>query len=155
VSQLYLEQTTALLMALHVALAKQRLELEHKYQQLEMISQCIESRLASAHSLVRLNLRGKSVVVEKKYLLSLGLTYFTVMLCSPPRDAESGYFIDQPYDGFDRIVDCLQGGDLSLNGLDSFSMDCVQSNLMYFRLPQQYSRHLYHFVGSLEYEHFL
>jgi hypothetical protein len=120
--QLYLEQTTALLMALHAALAKQRLGLEHKYQQLEMISQFIRNRLESVDSLVRLNLRGKVVVVEKEALLNAGLSCFTVLMCSEPRDTDSGYFIDRPYDGFDRIVSCLQGGDLSLNRLDSFSI---------------------------------
>jgi hypothetical protein len=64
-SQLYLEQTAAQLMSLHSALARQRLELENKYQQLEIIDHFIKSKLESVDSLVRLNLRGKAIVVEK------------------------------------------------------------------------------------------
>jgi WD40 repeat protein len=98
---------------------------------------------------IKLNLRGKIFETYRETLLHIEDTYFHAILSSGvwQPDAEGAYFIDQPPEGFDRIIEYLRSGVLSLEGLNKYEAKCVKRNMDYFRIPTQvkawdYSSHI-------------
>jgi hypothetical protein len=66
----------------------------------------------------RLELRGKIFTEDRKILMNVEGSYFHSMLSSSWRPNSDGvYVIDQPHEGFDRILDCLSTGRLHCKGL--------------------------------------
>lgn len=87
--------------------------------------------------IVRLKVGGDVFDVEKSVLLSVRDTYFYAMLSSGSwqPDADGAYSIDRPAVGFDRILEYLSSGILTLAGLTHLEEECVYDNLNYFLIP--------------------
>jgi WD40 repeat protein len=87
-------------------------------------------------SMIRLELRGKIFTVDRNILMNVKGTYFDSMLSSSwPPNADGVYVIDQPHEGFDRILDCLSTGKINCKGLTDHEIECVYYNLDYFLIP--------------------
>jgi hypothetical protein len=88
---------------------------------------------ASVTTVIALNLRGTLFQVETEHLNSY--TFFQALLFSEPAPSRDQYFIDRPFEGFDRIVNAMRGGELSYEGLNDYEAQCIDGNLKYFQLP--------------------
>jgi WD40 repeat protein len=86
------------------------------------------------NDMVTLNVRGTLFVVKTEHLTASPNIFFQALVYSNLYPKEH-YFIDRPYEGFDRIVNALKGEKLSYEGLNDYEAQCVESNLIYFRLP--------------------
>jgi BTB/POZ domain len=86
---------------------------------------------------MKLNLRGKLFDTSKDVLVKAGSTYFSLLLSSPlfELDCDGVYFIDRTSVGFGRILDYMNTGVLSLEGLNKYDVDCIYDNLDYFKIP--------------------
>jgi WD40 repeat protein len=93
--------------------------------------------LENTTSKVTLSLRGKVFIVEKDILTNAKGTYFNGLLSSGvwQPNSDGVYVIDRPSEGFDRILDCLETGNLSCKGLTDYEIDCAYGNLDYFLIP--------------------
>jgi WD40 repeat protein len=86
--------------------------------------------------MIKLELRGKVFTVDRNILMNVKGTYFDSMLSSSWQpNADGVYVIDQPHEGFDRILDCLSTGKINCKGLTDHEIDCVYYNLDYFLIP--------------------
>jgi WD40 repeat protein len=86
----------------------------------------VESREA-----VALNMRGILFIIDSKFLD----IFFHTLIYSDPDPIRGHYFIDRPYEGFDRIVNAMRGEELSYDGLNDYEAQCINANVNYFRLP--------------------
>jgi WD domain, G-beta repeat/BTB/POZ domain len=87
-------------------------------------------------SMIKLELRGKIFTVDRNILMNVKGTYFDSMLSSSWQpNADGVYVIDQPHEGFDRILDCLATGKINCKGLTDHEIECVYYNLDYFLIP--------------------
>jgi BTB/POZ domain len=86
---------------------------------------------------MKLNLRGKLFDTSKEVLVKAGCTYFSLLISSPffELDCEGAYFIDRTSIGFDRILEYMNTGSLSVEGLNKYDVDCMYDNLDYFKIP--------------------
>jgi BTB/POZ domain len=86
---------------------------------------------------IKLNLRGKLYDTSKDILVKAGSAYFSLLLSSPffELDCDGAYFIDRTSIGFDRILQYMNTGALSLEGLNKYDVDCMYDNLDYFKIP--------------------
>lgn len=84
-------------------------------------------------AVITLNLRGTCFLVDRDVLARHEHSYFHALLCAAcPPLREGAYFIDRPFEGFERIIDFLTSGELSLTALGRYEWECVRSNLAYF-----------------------
>jgi hypothetical protein len=89
---------------------------------------------ASVTTVITLNLRGTLFQVETEHLNAY--PFFQALLFSDPAPSRDQYFIDRPFEGFDRIVNAVrEGGELSYEGLNDYEAQCIDDNLKYFQLP--------------------
>lgn len=110
-----------------------------KLNHLESTQQLIKENAAKSPSIVKLNVRGKMFQIYRSGLERIEGNYFQSMLASPEyQPGEDGaYFIDRPYEAFERILLYLSDGVLSFEGLNSFEARILRSNLDYFKLRPQ------------------
>jgi WD40 repeat protein len=87
--------------------------------------------------MIKLDLRGKVFTADRHILINVSGTYFDGMLSSGAwlPNSDGVYVIDQPHEGFDRILDCLSTGELNCKGLSDYEIDCLYQNLDYFLIP--------------------
>lgn len=114
--------------------------LDHTHRSFkEARSAGVERGAAVASSRVRLSVRGKVFWADASSLLRVDGSFFQAMVSSevwlPTHDG--AYFIDRPYEGFERILDFLRSGVLALDGLNAHELQCVEGNLEYFRIRSQ------------------
>jgi hypothetical protein len=81
---------------------------------------------------VTLNIRGTLFVVDTKYLDNI---FFHILINSDPAPIRGHYFIDRPFEGFDRILNAMRGEAISYEGLNDYEAQCIDANLKYFQLP--------------------
>lgn len=100
-------------------------------------------------SVVRLRVEGQLFQVEKEALLRYDHTYFHGLFSSSGwrTDADGAYSIDTPAMGFDRILEYLSSGKLSVDGLTQSEVECMYSSLDYLLIP--YKRHWKYDTHSL------
>jgi WD domain, G-beta repeat len=87
--------------------------------------------------MIKLELREKIFTVDRDILVNVSGTYFSGMLSSGvwQPNSDGVYVIDRPSEGFDRILDCLESGLLTCEGLTDYEIECVYANLDYFLSP--------------------
>lgn len=105
-------------------------------ERLEELQRQMRESAASAEDLVRLNVRGKVFQTHKSHFLRVEGTFFYCMLASevwkPGKDGS--YFIDRPYEAFERIIQYLSDGELSFEGLNQYEARMLRENLDFFQI---------------------
>jgi hypothetical protein len=91
----------------------------------------------AADTTITLNLRGKVFKTYKETLLKKEGTFFYNMLSSGEwlPDEKGEYFIDRGPEGFERILEYLNSGELNYKGLNEYENKILQANLDYFQFP--------------------
>ena len=86
---------------------------------LERLMQLMRDSASRAEDTVKLNLRGRVFQTHRSTLTRIEGTYFERMLRSGEwKPGEDGaYFIDRPYEGFERILEYLHSGIGCVSGL--------------------------------------
>jgi hypothetical protein len=100
--------------------------------------QDMETRMKAAveaPSVVSLNMRGTLFVVETEHLTASSNIFVRILIYSDPTPVRGHYFIDRPFEGFDRIVSAMRGKGISYERLNDYEVQCIDANLNYFRLP--------------------
>jgi WD40 repeat protein len=123
--------TIQLLQALEIELDKKLNYLLALYNYMQGMEACVKKRIDATAS-VKLNMRGTVFVVDTKYLDNI---FFHILIFSDPAPIRGHYFIDRPFEGFDRIVNAIRGEVLSFEGLNDYEVQYIDANLEYFRLP--------------------
>ena len=110
-----------------------------KLKHLESTLELIKENASKSPSIVKLNVRGKMFQIYRSGLERIAGNYFQSMLASEEyKPGEDGaYFIDRPYEAFERILLYLSDDMLSFEGLNSFEARILRSNLDYFKLRPQ------------------
>lgn len=105
-------------------------------KRLEELQKIIKEHAERAPSVVKLNVRGKVFQIYRSGLERIEGNYFQLMLASEEWQPEEdgAYFIDRPYEAFERILLYLSDGLLSYEGLNSFESRILKENLDYFKL---------------------
>ena len=105
-------------------------------RRLESLRKQMRENAEKAEEVVRLNVRGKVFQTHKSHLLRLEGNYFYCMLASdiwkPGKDGS--YFIDRPYEAFERIIQYLSDGELSFEGLNQYEARMLRDNLDFFQI---------------------
>lgn len=105
-------------------------------QRLESLQRQMRESAAKAEDIVRLNVRGKLFQTHKSHFLRVEGTYFFCMLASevwkPGKDG--AYFIDRPYEAFERIIQYLSEGEMSFEGLNQYEARMLRENLDFFQI---------------------
>lgn len=103
--------------------------------------------------LVRLRVNGELFEVKKEILLRVKNTFFYGLLSSGgwQTDDDGAYLIDRPSFGFNRILEYLESGILSVKGMTPLEEECIYGNLDFFLIP--YIRH-WHYDTQLPIEGF-
>jgi hypothetical protein len=84
---------------------------------------------------VTLNMRGTLFVIEAAHLTASSNIFFHTLIYSDPAPIRGHFFIDRPFEGFDRIISTIRGNDMSYEGLSGYEEQCLDENLEYFCLP--------------------
>ena len=114
-----------------------------KLRHLESTLELIKENASKSPSIVKLNVRGKMFQIYRSGLERIAGNYFQSMLANEEykpeyKPGEDGaYFIDRPYEAFERILLYLSDDMLSFEGLNSFEARILISNLDYFKLRGQ------------------
>ena len=103
---------------------------------LERLQQSLRERAAKAPSMVKLNLRGRVFQTYSSTLTGIEGTFFHCMLASDDwQPGEDGaYFIDRPYEAFERILAYLSDGTISYRDLSDYDKSILSENLKYFQI---------------------
>ena len=91
-----------------------------------------------SESIVKLSLQGTCFSVPRDHLLRIEGSYFCHMLSSghwSPNPDTGAFEIDRNPVHFERIVEYLGSGELSLEWLDEEEIDVLFDNLDYFQIP--------------------
>jgi BTB/POZ domain len=120
-------------------LDRRAIEYEVIYDNMKEAEEEDKIRRDKVESNMKLNLRGKRFDTSKDVLVKAGSTYFSLLLSSPlfELDCDGVYFIDRTSVGFDRILDYMNTGVLSLEGLNKYEVDCIYDKLDYFKIPHK------------------
>jgi WD40 repeat protein len=100
--------------------------------------QDMEARMKAAveaTDAVTMNMRGTLFVIETEHLTASSNIFFHALIYSDPEPEFGYYFIDHPFEGFDRIVSAMTGVEISYEGLNDYEWRCIDYNLNFFRLP--------------------
>lgn len=112
-------------------------ELDAKERRIREMEEEMKKHAEKAATVVRLSIRGKTFATYRENLLRFEKSYFHGMLSSghfkPQEDGT--YFIDIPFEGFERVLHYLCSGKLSTKGLSEYELTCVKQNLDYLQLP--------------------
>ena len=105
-------------------------------QRLESLQRQMRENAAKGDDIVRLNVRGKVFQTHRSHFLRAEGHYFYCMLASdvwkPGKDGS--YFIDRPYEAFERIIQYLSDGELSFEGLNQYEARMLRENLDFFQI---------------------
>ena len=103
---------------------------------LERLMQLMRDNASRAEDTVRLNLRGRVFQTHRSTLTRIEGTFFHCMLASDDwQPGEDGaYFIDRPYEGFERILEYLHSGIGCVSGLSPLDGAVLRDNLDYFQI---------------------
>jgi WD40 repeat protein len=106
--------------------------MENKGREIECSSDKEEEKI-----MIKLELRGKIFTVDRDRLMNVPGTYFYGMLSSGAwqPNIHGIYVIDQPNEGFEKILECLSTGKVDCDGLSDYEIECVYGNLDYFLVP--------------------
>lgn len=123
--------------SLVLALESRMEELQEREERTRVVEAQMQRCRDSVPTVVNLSLRGKVFQTYRETLLRVKHTYFHTLFSSgawmPNQDG--AYFIDARYEGFERILNYLSSGNLSLKGLNEYEVECVYENLEYFQIP--------------------
>jgi WD40 repeat protein len=137
--QAVLAARDSLRIAIQVMLALE-IELDSKLNYLLALynhMQDMETRMKDAVEVtaaVTMNMRGTLFVIETEVLSASSNIFFQTLIYSDPDPEYGYYFIDRPFEGFDRIISALKEEALSYEGLNDYETLCINDNLAYFRL---------------------
>jgi hypothetical protein len=110
--------------------------LEAKEKRWKFLKGQMKKDAAKAKHKIRLEIGGKIFTTSKSSLLRVEGTYFHAMLSSGKwqPDEDGVYFVDRNPKYFDRILDYLRTGELSLEGLDTVAIHKLEKDLEYYMI---------------------
>jgi WD40 repeat protein len=121
------------------------------YNHVKDIETHVKDQIQASVNVLDLNFRGTSFFVDKNHLMinsSSTFHYFHPLIYSLPSATRGHYYIDRPYEGFDRILQAMRvnAHDINYNGCNEYEINCIEDNLLYFKLP--FSRYKRHYTSS-------
>jgi hypothetical protein len=126
--------TIQLLQTLEIELDKKLNYLLALYNYMQGMEAHMKAVIEATHA-VTINLRGTLFVIETEHLVLSSNVFFHILIYSDPVLIRGHYFIDRPFEGFDRIVNAMRGEELSYEGLNDYEVQCINDNLKYLQLP--------------------